>query len=132
MHRRPVFVTIFAILVLILTVWNGVRCYGALTSWGLLVEMGSHPGPLYIAMTGLAWAAGGMVLFLGLWRGRKWAPTAGWVYILLYLGFFWADRLLFRPSERAENYLLLLLLQLGFVGLTYLALARSSSKTFFR
>ena len=132
MHRRPAFVTIFAILVLILTVWNGVRCYGALTSWGLLVEMGSRPGPLYIATTGLAWAAGGMALFRGLWQGRRWAATAGWVYILLYFGWFWADRLLFRAAESAENYALVLLLQLAVLGLAYMALSRSSSRTFFR
>ena len=132
MRRRPAVVTILSILVLFLTVWNGARCYAALTSWGLLTELSAHPGPFYIATTGFVWAASGVVLFRGLWLGRKWARTAGWVYILLYLAYFWADRLLFRSAERAENYALLLVLQLAAVGLTYMALSRSSSKIFFR
>lgn len=132
MHRRPAFVTILSILVLILAVWNGVRCYSGLTSWSLLSELGSHPGPLYIALTGLVWAASGLFLFRGLWLGRSWARAAGWVYIGLYLAYFWADRFLFRPAERSQNYALLFVLQLVAVGLTSIALSTSSSKTFFR
>jgi hypothetical protein len=132
MHRRPVFVTLLSVLVLTLTVWNGVRCYSALTSWSLLQELEAHPGPLYIALTGLIWAASGLALFRGLWLGRSWARPAAWFYIGLYLAYFWLDRFFFRPDERTQNYVLLLVLQLAVVGVTGIALSTSSGKTFFR
>jgi hypothetical protein len=132
MRRRPLSVTLLAILVLFLTAWNGVRCYSAFASWELLAELGTHPGPLYIALTGLVWAATGLILLPGLWFGRGWARVAGWAYTALYLAYFWADRLLFRPAEMAQNYVFLLLLQLAVVGLTATALSSSSGKSFFR
>src|SRR5512139_2183679 len=122
MHRRPVFVTILCILVLIITVWNGVRWYSALSSWSVLSELGAYPGPLYIALTGLVWAVSGLALSWGLWFGRRWARIAGWAYIVLYLAYFWADRFFFRPAEHAQNYALLLVLQLIAVGLVGMAL----------
>ena len=132
MPRRPRLVTTLAVLVLILAVWNGVRFYSALQSWSLLTELRAHPGPFYIALTGLLWAAAGLTLFRGLWVGRSWAQKGARIYFALYLAYFWVDRLLFRPAERAQNYALLLLLQLALISLTALAFWTTSGKSFFR
>jgi len=132
MRPRPLSVTIFAFVVLSLTAWNAVRFFSAITSWSLLAELGAHPGPLYIALTGLAWAVSGAALFRGLWLGRRWARVAGAAYIAVYLVYFWADRLLFRPTERAQNYVFLLLLQLASIGLTALALRATPGRSYFK
>jgi hypothetical protein len=130
--RRPLPVTILAVLVLLLTVWNGARCYAALTSWSVLAELGASPGPLYIALTGFVWVVLGLVLFQALWTRRRWARRAGWVYIALYLSYFWADRLLFRPMERTQNIGFVLVLQIAALGLTALALSGPRGGSYFR
>jgi hypothetical protein len=129
--RRPLAVTLLAILVLSLTAWNGVRCYAALASWALLDELAASPGPLYIALTGFTWAAAGLVLFLGLWTGRRWAPKFCWAYVPLYIVYFWADRVLFRPAERTQNFAFVLALQIAALGLTAFALVGPRGESFF-
>jgi hypothetical protein len=131
MHR-PLPVTLLALLVLLLAAWNGVRCYAALASRDLLAELGAAPGPFYIALTGLLWALAGLILFRGLWIGRRWAPVAGWTYMGLYLLYFWADRLLFRTLERTQNIVFVLVLQVAALALTALALSGQRGISFFK
>lgn len=131
MHR-PLAVTILAVLVLLLTAWNGVRWYAALASWGLLTELGARPGPFYIALTGLVWALAGLAVFVGLWSGRRWARLAGWAYMVLYLVYFWADRWSFRPAERTQNIIFVLVVQFAALGLTAFALSSPRGITYFK
>lgn len=130
--RRSLPVTLLALIVLSLSVWNGLRSYAAGASWDLLTELGATPGPLYIFLTGLFWTATGLIVFRGLWLGRTWARKATWLYVALYLTQFWADRVLYRTSERMQNLVLILVIQLIFLGLTAWALLGPRPNSFFR
>ncbi len=132
MRRRPISVTIFAIFVLFLTAWNAIRLYAAISSWSLLADLGARPGPFYIAVTALVWVIAGLTVYFGAWQGRDWSRKAGWLFIIGYIVYFWADRLLFRPLEWSQDLLLVIALQLVALGIAASALSSEAGRSFFR
>ena len=131
MHRRPLSVTIFAVFVLFLTAWNGIRLFAAFSNWRLLIQLAAQPGPAYIVITALVWVAFSLIIFWGAWTGKNWTIIAGWVFILSYILFFWLDRIFLRPLERGQDLFIVLTLQLLAIGLTIWALATPSGRTYF-
>jgi hypothetical protein len=116
--RRPFSVTILLWLVLSLTVWSGLRLVTAIQWWRTLLEFASSPGPLYIAISGVAWLVAGIGLLWGIWQAKTWARVA-----LLGAGagftvWNWSDRLLLQSSHAnwlftlAANFLLLIVLSI--------------------
>lgn len=101
--QPPVSVTIVAMLVLSLTIINTIRAGAAITRWGILREFEPHPGPLYILLTGLAWAVTGGVMFIALGRRRAWARTGLSAAAALYCAYVWADRLIFQAGQPRAN-----------------------------
>ena len=85
-------VTLVALLVLTIASLSLLRLALSLLQGQFL---GSLPGvsPLYLALTGLAWAAAGFVLLWGLWRRKRWAPRAVCWGALLYSLYYWLDRI---------------------------------------
>jgi hypothetical protein len=132
MRQRPISVTIFAVFVLFLTAWNGVRFFAAISSWAFLLQLPGKPGVSYILISALTWISVGLLIFRGTWLGREWIPMAGWCYVLLYILTFWVDRLLFRPLELGQDILFVIMLQITALCITAWALSAPAGRSFFK
>jgi len=89
--RRPIGVTILAILIFLSACWNGLRLGAAIHFWTTLSEYGAHP--LYEAISGGIWLAYGVLPTWGLWRGKAWARIATLGGAAGYGAWYWIDRL---------------------------------------
>ena len=74
--KRPFGVTLLQWLVLILSAWGAIRFLAALRWWEVLIEFDARPGPLYLAITGTAWAVAGIILFWGFASRKSWSQSA--------------------------------------------------------
>jgi hypothetical protein len=95
-RTRPLTVTILVVFVLFITVWNVLRTYVAFTNWEVLY--GYENNPAYVFASGLIWTTAGITLSLGLVRGKRLALPAGFVLSVLYLVWYWLDRLIIQAS----------------------------------
>ena len=93
--RRPASVTLLTLGVLIITGLNLTRFVLSLHYWSFLA---SQPGisPLYLAISGMVWTLGGLVLIWGLWRPKSWAPRLMEAVALTYALYYWLDLLFLR------------------------------------
>jgi hypothetical protein len=130
--KRPVGVTLLAIGVLILAVLNLTRLLSAIRFWPFLQEILPFSG-LYLVGTGLIWAGFSLPLFWGLWHGLPWAPGMARIAAVVYLIYYWLDRLLLTlHPEREAN--LPFAIGASLVGLAWIVwiLSRPKAKIFFR
>jgi len=124
--KRPFLVTLFAVLVLMITCINLIRFIEALRLWDFLESL---PGvsPPYIALTGLFWAVLGFPLTWGLWRGYPQAPLAARILVLAYAAYYWLDRLFVAHTVNASsNWLFAAVTTLIMILLVYWILSRSA------
>jgi hypothetical protein len=86
----------------------------------------------YLPLTGAVWGVLALVLGFGLLRGSRRAyRLLGWA-LALYLGWYWADRLLFVRSDFAQRSLpAALVISAIAVTLVTLALTRPSTRAYF-
>lgn len=104
-HRQPVplRITLLLCLVLITTAWNVVRLWTSI-AWRVPLETyARYPGPLYVGLTGIAWAAAGLTVLWAIWRRRHWSTQALIAAALAYAAWVWLDRLVVQ-SQRAANW----------------------------
>jgi hypothetical protein len=93
---RPLSVTIVSVFVLCITAWNGMRAFVAIMDWDVLYRFNGNPA--YIAASGLAWFLGGLALFVILLRYKQLALQAGLILSILYILWYWVDRLVIQIS----------------------------------
>lgn len=74
--KRPFSVTLLQWLVLILSAWGATRLIAALRWWDVLIEFDARPSPLYLGITGTAWAVAGILLYWSFARRKSWAQRA--------------------------------------------------------
>lgn len=101
--KRPFPVTLLALIVLLIAILNGARFGAALNSWDVLTAYAPHPGPFYIALTGLFWCLAGLLTGYGLWRLHPTGWVAAWAFCLLYPAYTWLDRLLAQSDPFRAN-----------------------------
>jgi hypothetical protein len=130
--RRPLSVTLLALGVLSLTTLNAARLYTALAAWPWLAQYAPIPGPLYLALTGLAWTLAGLALYLGLWLGWERGRQAAFLLSLVYAAYYWLDRLLLQTDPARPNWLFAVLFTVLGLAYTYLALHRPKARRYFR
>lgn len=100
--RRPPFIGLLQLLVLVLTLSNTVRFYTS-AAWGdTLKTYAPRPGPLYVGLTGAFWAVVGVIVFLGLYQSRPWAPRLFVGASVVYTGWYWLDRLFIQSGTRTN------------------------------
>lgn len=128
--RRPPAVTLLALLVLCSTAWNFVRFASALAGWDLIASYAKTAGPLYIALSGLAWGLAGLPLYAGLILGLPWARVTSGMAIGSYLLYYWLDRLLLSAAPRA-GMSFAALISLLVIGFTLFALLGPGSQQHF-
>jgi hypothetical protein len=99
--RRPFWVSVIAVIFLLLAAVGWLRFQQTLASWNLLSELGVWPGPLYLALSGAAWGMPGLPAAWGLWTGRRWAVRFAWPAAGFYPLTYWVDRLFLTRSPQA-------------------------------
>ena len=92
----PWAVTIVLVFVLFITTWNGIRAWTAVTDWELLSRFRANP--IYTFTTGITWLVLGIGLGVTLLRGSRIAPACGLFLSLLYVLWYWVDRLAIQAS----------------------------------
>ena len=130
-RKRPLSVTILFLIVLWVTIHNGVRCGAAIGQWSALREFATPPGPLYIALTGLFWGLAGLPVLYGLYLGRPWARGATAAAVTLYAVYYWLDRLLVQSVPSRPNWPFALAITIYVAGLTAEALLLPRNAIFF-
>jgi hypothetical protein len=95
--KRPIRITLLAIIVFFVSVGNGLRLGETIFFWYTLAEYGAHP--FYMAISGAVWLTAGLSLVWGLWQGKAW----GWVVtlggLIGYTIWFWFDRLVIQKPH---------------------------------
>jgi hypothetical protein len=129
--RRPLGVTLFALLVLTFAVLNLLRLVQAIQKWDLLA--GFLPiTPAYLVLSGLLWTVLGFPLALGLWRGWRLAYLLSPVALLGYSLYLWADRLLLSGyRERQGNWLFVAGLNILILAWSFWVLTRPKAMAYF-
>jgi len=86
----------------------------------------------YLPLTGAIWGGVALVLGLGLLRGSRRAYRLLFWAVPIYLGWYWADRLLFVRTDFAQRSLpAALLMSAVALAAVALALTRPAVRTFF-
>jgi hypothetical protein len=128
-HRRPAVVTWLA---------AGVLTCAAFYLARLVLSLGLPNLPLsvptwYLPLTGAVWGGVALALGIGLLRGSVRAYRLLFWAVPIYLGWYWADRLLLVRSDFAQRSTPAgLLMSALVVILVCLALLRPSVRTYFR
>ena len=127
-QRRPFGVTLFLWMVLSLSVWGLLRLFGALSGWQVLSQFGARLSPLYLSITGAAWAVFGVMLFWGIFSRQSWAHPAIPAPIILWLVEYWLERIFFEATR--ANLLFTILFSIFLLAITLSITASRSTKTF--
>jgi hypothetical protein len=99
MNRRSFRVTLSAWLVLLLTAWNAVRLWTAVTWWDVLVESSARPSPIVTAVSGAFWLVIGLILLWGMLMGRAWAGNMLIATAAVYSVWYWIERLIWQEPR---------------------------------
>ena len=129
--ERPFLVTLLALGVLILTVFNAVRFGSVLAQWDLLLDFAPRPGPLYTAATGLIWALGWLTVYLCLYLSWRWVRPITLATSVLYAAYYWFDRLVFQLSVGRDNTTFALIMTFLLLVFVIIVLALPKSRTYF-
>ena len=126
--KRPFGVTLLLWLVLSLSAWGVVRWLAALRWWDVLIEFGARLPPLYLSITGVAWAVVGGVLLWGLFTGKPWTRPGIPLAIMLWLAQYWIERIFFELPR--ANLLFALLASFVLLTVTLVSALNRKTKTF--
>jgi hypothetical protein len=126
--KRPFGVTLLLWLVLSLSVWGGVRWLAALRWWDVLTEFRARLSPLYLSISGAAWALAGLVLLWGLFTGKRWTWPAIPLSIFLWLLEYWMERMVFELPR--ANLPFALIASLLLIAVTLVSVLNRKTRTF--
>jgi len=129
-YPRPFGVTLLVFGVLTIAGINLYRCIESIVQWRFLA--GLLPAlPSYTMLSGLFWSLVGLPLAWRLWRGNRRAPRMTIWIVLVYIIYYWLDRLLIRQGSASDD----LPFTLGFTVLVlafiFWTLSRPAAKAFF-
>ena len=98
--KRPLAVTIFALLVLLLAAWNAFQVVSAVQRYDLLSALNLSTEANLLILMGVTWTIGFGLAAWGLWRRRSWGRTWMLIAIVAYQAQQWIMRLsLMRSSD---------------------------------
>ncbi len=103
--QRPFLIWVVLFLFLVLG-WQGVvRVWQTAVEWQYLSTFELSASPLYLAASGLIWAAVGLIPAFGLWFRRGWSLTGGRIGVWAAAVSYWVDRLFLTASPSARTNL---------------------------
>jgi hypothetical protein len=110
MTKLPLRVTVTLWLVLLLTIWNGIRIWTALTWQAVLIKFQVQPMPWVTAITGGAWVIIGTAILWGIGKDRDWTAKLLTTAALAYTSAYWCERLIWQAPH--PNWLFTVILNL--------------------
>ncbi len=97
--KRPWPVTFLALAVLILAVMFLVSAWDAASLWITPLHTLVRVSPAYLVGRGIVWGIVGLIAFIGLWRGLRWAPRLVLWGMAAFVLFYWLERILLVQAE---------------------------------
>jgi uncharacterized membrane protein (DUF2068 family) len=104
--KRPVRVSILALMMLFVAVINGLRLSETIYFWKTLEEYGAYQ--LYICISGGVWLITGLFLVWGLWRGKSWGRIAAIYGTACYTAWYWLDRLILQEPHSNLSFAMII------------------------
>src|SRR5436190_16373101 len=98
---RPRSVTLVALLVFSMAVFNLVSVIGVVQAYTVLAGLGLALPPWVLAAASGIWTIVFCALAVGLWRLKQWARVGTMAALTVYLAQIWAERLFFGRSDYA-------------------------------
>lgn len=105
-QKRPFGVTLFVWMVLFLSAWGAIRLAAALNWWDVLYRFDASLSPLYLSLSGAAWAVAGIVLLWSIWAGRPWSYLALPASMFLWLVEYWVERVFFQAPRANLTFMI--------------------------
>jgi len=111
MNKPTLRVTLLLLLVLSLTMWNGLRLWTSLAWQPALNEFSARPSPIVTAFSGAVWVITGAFLLWSILQKKSWA-----VKLLLgaaagYTVWYWTERLVWQNPH--PNWLFAVIVNLA-------------------
>ena len=106
--KRPLVVTIFLLLVLLLAAWNAFQVWSALQRYDFMRRLDLATEANILIVIGVTWTIGFGLAAWGLWRMRAWGRTWMLIAIVAYQAQHWimrlslmrsADEVIRRPAD---------------------------------
>ncbi len=127
MKKPPFRVTLLHLLVLTLTMWNGLRLWTALAWKDTLTEFTASPSPTALAISSAFWLITGALLIWGMGQQKKWAANMLIWVASTYSIWYWLERLLCQnPRPNWLFAVIVNLAALGFILLNIKSLSREA------
>jgi hypothetical protein len=131
-NRRPLSVTFLALGVLSFAIIHLGRFALALAEWSFLASLPLTVSPIYLAATGLIWGIAGLVLYPGLWFGKRWAKKSVFFAVLVYGLYYWLEQLVIMDSPlRKVNWPFQITATVLILTYTNLVMRRPAARTYF-
>ena len=130
MKKRPFPVTLLLLIVFLYTTWNGIRLFGSIKFWDIMIEYNAYPGPLYLAIISIVWIFAGALCFIGLIKQYPVTITMLKFSSLLYASWYWFDRFIFRNNH--QPYWLPMIFSLIAIAIMIFLLHHKKTKNYFR
>jgi len=130
MRKRPFPVTLLLLIVFLYTTWNGIRLFGSIKYWGIMIEYNAFPGPLYLAIISIVWVLVGTLCLIGLIKKLPGSITMINISTLLYSSWYWFDRFFFRNN--LQSFWLPMLFSLITVAIMIFLLHHTKTKNYYR
>ncbi len=129
--KTPFSVTLIGGIALTLTALNAIRFGIALAQWQDILDFMPHPGPLYIALTGLFWTLVWGVVYLSFDFGWNWGRVIILIASPLYAIYYWLDRLFFQNAVERTNTKFALIITLTFFLIVVIIVFLPSTRKYF-
>lgn len=92
-RRRPWWLKLIAYGLQILSLTGWLRLGQSIARWDSLAEAGIQPGPLYLAVSGFLIGLGALIAGVAVWRRSRAAPRLALLMLVVWVVWFWVDRL---------------------------------------
>lgn len=123
--HRPRSVTILSLVVLFFSGFYLTRTYVVLRNWTFWESQFLPYANIYLLVTGLVWGILFFGLAAGLWFGNSWSGRLLKIVMLLYIAFYWIERIFIeQQTSGGSNWLFVLVVTLAGLVLVFWLLSR--------
>jgi uncharacterized membrane protein (UPF0136 family) len=129
--NRSISVTLTLIVVLMLTAWNLIKAWTALTWRDILVEFSIRIKPELTAVISIIWVVAGLILIWGILQKKVWSKKLLIATATGYVVWFWSERLIWQSQKTnlvfaiIINIILLIIIYFGTKSLSREAYERT-------
>ena len=128
-NKRPLMVTVLAIMFFGVGIWGGLRLMNAITFFSDLNDYHIMHGSLYLLISGGFWLVTGLLGAWGIWYGKPWAWYFALVGLVGYGIWYWIDRLFLQSQHNNSLFSLVISILVAFFS--FWGLFNTKTQSFF-